>query len=383
MRMGSEACDFFIVGRVFEMLYVMTVGENLDASVELDAYTGARFGAHANFSIRGFVVVQVMRGFVYTCCITTFGEQGVMRPGCTPSEYTILYLQGTDPSHYYVPGEYESGMIKEPMALIPANLGIHVHHRSRIRLSKLYPIEMNVKVKAIGKIHGDQLEMLLWYTLQVDQYAQQVPFAESQFRQGILKSSPSPGPDSRTEEVAQPHISFQSHLSTLGLDNQIEGELYSDYKIINNPRSFFKKGVVFMVPWPEPSGNFVKDQIGPPVLLKIKRFVVIKPKSTFCLCLSIHTYGGQGTTKPGVAAQDHAAVIPEHGQVHYLPQEVELVKKPLSLRVENSSTGPIHRAARINFAKIYTVEYNVKVRKVGRMVADSVWHMDQYFAEMF
>jgi hypothetical protein len=75
-------------------------------------------------------------------------------------------------------------------------------------------------------------------------------------------------------------------------------------------------------------------------------------------------------------------VIPEHGQVQYLPQEVELVKKPLSLRVENNSTGPIHRAARINFAKIYTVEYNVKVRKVGRMMADSIWRLDQYFIEM-
>jgi len=170
------------------------------------------------------LIVYLILGF---SCIKTFGEQGVMRPECTPSEYTILYLQGTDPSHYYAPGEYESGMIKEPMALIPANFGIHVHHRSRIRLSKLYPIEMNVKVKSIGKIHGDQLETLLWYALQVDQYAQRLPFAQSQFRQGILKSSPSPDPNSRTEEIAQPHISFESHLSTLGLDNQIEGELYS------------------------------------------------------------------------------------------------------------------------------------------------------------
>ena len=137
-----------------------------------------------------------------------------------------------------------------------------------------------------------------------------------------------------------------------------------------------------MVPWPEPSGDFVKDQTGLlPVMVKIRRFVVIRPKSTFCLCLPIHTYNGQATTKPGIVAQDHAAVVSEHAKVQYLPRETELVKTPLYIRVENISTGPIDVASRINFAKIYTVEYNVKVRKVGRFVGDSVWRMDQYFAE--
>jgi hypothetical protein len=136
-----------------------------------------------------------------------------------------------------------------------------------------------------------------------------------------------------------------------------------------------------MVPWPEPGGDFVKDRVGPPVVVKIRRFVVIRPKSTFCLCLPIHTYNGQATTKPGVVAQDHAAVVAENDQVQYLPQEAELAKTPIYIKVENTSTGPIDPASRINFAKIYTVEYNVKVRKVGRIVADSVWRMDQYFAE--
>jgi hypothetical protein len=136
-----------------------------------------------------------------------------------------------------------------------------------------------------------------------------------------------------------------------------------------------------MVPWPEPGGDFVKDRVGPPVVVKIRRFVVIRPKSTFCLCLPIHTYNGQATTKPGVVAQDHAAVVADNDEVQYLPQEAELAKTPIYIKVENTSTGPIDPASRINFAKIYTVEYNVKVRKVGRIVADSVWRMDQYFAE--
>jgi hypothetical protein len=155
----------------------------------------------------------------------------------------------------------------------------------------------------------------------------------------------------------------------------------ADYTVINNPRGFFKKGRVFMVPWPESGGRLVKDQSGPPVSLKIRRFVVIRPKATFCLCLPINTYSAQATTKPGVVAQDHAAVVPEGGEVQYHSKEETLSKTPMFITVENASTGPISPMARINFAKIYTVEYNVKVRKVGRIVSDSIWRMDEYFTE--
>jgi hypothetical protein len=155
----------------------------------------------------------------------------------------------------------------------------------------------------------------------------------------------------------------------------------ADYTVINNPRGFFKKGRVFMVPWPESGGRLVKDQSGPLVSMKIRRFVVIRPKATFCLCLPINTYSGQATSKPGVVAQDHVAVVPEGGDVQYHPKEEALTKTPMFIVVEDPSTGPISPMARINFAKVYTVEYNVKVRKVGRIVSDSIWRMDAYFME--
>ena len=136
-----------------------------------------------------------------------------------------------------------------------------------------------------------------------------------------------------------------------------------------------------MVPWPEPGGDFVKDQSGPPVFVKIRRFVVIRPKATFCLCLPISTYQGQATTKPGVTAQDHAAVVLEGGQPQYHPNEAKLEKSPMFIKVENHSTGQIDPMSRINFAKVYTVEYNVKVRNIGRIIPDSIWRMDEYFAE--
>jgi hypothetical protein len=153
-----------------------------------------------------------------------------------------------------------------------------------------------------------------------------------------------------------------------------------DYQVINNPRAFFKKGRVFMVPWPEPGGDFVKEASGPQIILKIRRFVVIRPKATFCLCLPINTYEGQATTKPGVSAQDHAAVVPEGESPRYHANETELQKSAIHIKIENQSTGPVDHMARINFAKVYTVEYNVKVCNVGRIIPDSIWRMDEYFA---
>jgi hypothetical protein len=151
--------------------------------------------------------------------------------------------------------------------------------------------------------------------------------------------------------------------------------------VINNPRGYYKKGKVFMVPWPEPSGDLVKGQTGPPAMVKIRRFVVVRPKATFCLCLPIHTYSGQGTSKPGIAPQDHVAVVPEGGEVCYHENEAKLTKSPVYIKVEDTSTGPVSPMARLNFAKIFTVEYNVKIRPIGRLIPDSIWRMDQYFME--
>ncbi|CAN9175411.1 unnamed protein product [Alternaria alternata] len=165
------------------------------------------------------------------------------------------------------------------------------------------------------------------------------------------------------------------------VDYQLTGDLNSDYTVINNPRAFFKKGKVFMVPWPELSGDLVKGQTGPPVMVKIRRLVVVRPKATFCLCLPIHTYSGQATSKAGIAAQDHAPVVPEGGEAIYHKNEAKLTKSPMYIKVENPSTGSVSPMSRLNFGKVYTVEYNVKVRPIGRLIPDSLWRMEEYFME--
>lgn len=86
-----------------------------------------------------------------------------MKPGCNPAEHAIVYFRGTDPTHCYVPGEYEGGMNKEPIMIDPADPTIMINPYSRIRFGKVYPIEMNVKVKDIGRVSPDHLSKLRQY----------------------------------------------------------------------------------------------------------------------------------------------------------------------------------------------------------------------------
>jgi hypothetical protein len=64
MRTGSEAQAFFVIGRVFAMLYTETASETSTQNAHDDAYTVVRFGGKAHTNIRRFVVVEVKRGFV-------------------------------------------------------------------------------------------------------------------------------------------------------------------------------------------------------------------------------------------------------------------------------------------------------------------------------
>ncbi|CAN9130125.1 unnamed protein product [Alternaria alternata] len=156
--------------------------------------------------------------------------------------------------------------------------------------------------------------------------------------------------------------------------NDSLSQIRYDFDDVTNPRKFFKKDRIFMTPWTEPSGSS-----GTP-FTKAARFVVVRPGSTFSVCLRISTYSGQGTTKPGVIANQYAAVIPQGNQVVLHEKGEDLSKEPIEIKVENPDVD-VNVMSRINFAKPYTIEHNVKVRNIGRVVGDSVKKLERYFAE--
>ncbi len=65
MRTSKECQEFFVIGRVFAMLWSEAAGASTAATFDDYAYSVVRFGTKVYTTIRRFIVVQVRRGFVY------------------------------------------------------------------------------------------------------------------------------------------------------------------------------------------------------------------------------------------------------------------------------------------------------------------------------
>jgi hypothetical protein len=79
-----------------------------------------------------------------------YGNRGVSKPGCNPSEHTIIHLRGTEPS--YISGEYEKDMTESSIVIEPNDANEIISPYFRIWLRKTYDIECNVRVRAIGMV---------------------------------------------------------------------------------------------------------------------------------------------------------------------------------------------------------------------------------------
>jgi hypothetical protein len=87
------------------------------------------------------------------------------------------------------------------------------------------------------------------------------------------------------------------------------------------------------------------------------------------------TYGGLGVRKRGVHADHHAIIYSGKKPVAFKGEK----EKGLAMRsIKITPDNPRHRlddASRLNYAKTYTVEYNVKVWFIGKVSSDSEWQI--------
>jgi hypothetical protein len=83
------------------------------------------------------------------------------------------------------------------------------------------------------------------------------------------------------------------------------------------------------------------------------------------ICLPVLTYGGQGTLKPGCVRKSHAIVYSSKSKPEYLDGERKLRIDPVEVTVGKRTK--ISKASRVNIAKIYTIEHNVKVLGIGKV----------------
>ena len=82
----------------------------------------------------------------------------------------------------------------------------------------------------------------------------------------------------------------------------------------------------------------------------------------------ILTYGHQGALKGGASLDSHAMVyMSEEGDKDPEPRPGEhLTRDPIRV-VPKTHRDKLHADSRINYAKIYTVEHNVKVLFIGEV----------------
>jgi hypothetical protein len=162
--------------------------------------------------------------------------------------------------------------------------------------------------------------------------------------------------------------------------------------------------------WPEMAGSGTADstkitawKYGEGIFVKVKWFVVIKATTGSCTCLwvlapkslmatltnsrPIQTYSGRGVSK-NVVKHHHAIIYTGISEPEPLQDE-----KPASGRergmldsirviptIQSQSLDPM---SRINFKKVYTVEYNVKVCDFGTVDRASLSYLQRQFEQVW
>jgi hypothetical protein len=100
------------------------------------------------------------------------------------------------------------------------------------------------------------------------------------------------------------------------------------------------------------------------------------------ICSAISTYGNQGTMKYGCNASEHSIVYLAGSQPISLPGEWEkgLRKDPIEI-VATDAKEIMEPASRLRFGKIYSIEWNVKVRDIGKVAGKHMSKLVKYFKE--
>ncbi|KAI9770639.1 MAG: hypothetical protein M1839_003088 [Geoglossum umbratile] len=307
--------------------------------------------------------------------------------------------------------------------------GMQNHHAQQIQ----YHQEQRSLFPSEAQVHQGQIE---FNQGQVQRYAQLPPptpqqQAEShrqlaQYHQTLAQNhqriiehyqrqlAPPPAPQPAPQPAPPPtnytHSNEQSMLPPprplyIQATSEIPGErdLDPDYFIQNKPRKFFCIGRVFAVLWTEPTSNpgpgtqYTQVRFNQYVYSDIRRFVVVREGLDSCWCLSvtplflvcptpntpdrvsrpIHSYSKRGLNKPYINRKAHAIIYTDPTQAKLSGEG--LTKKPLQV-IPSSPDNKLAQDSLINFSKIYTVEHNIKVKKIGKIAEDCMHLLEAYHA---
>ncbi|RJE24960.1 hypothetical protein PHISCL_02724 [Aspergillus sclerotialis] len=167
--------------------------------------------------------------------------------------------------------------------------------------------------------------------------------------------------------------------------------LNSQYRIQRHPERYFDVGTVFAILWNEPAGNngtlistprITEGLHGQRIYNSIRRMVVVKKGSQCAWCLPILTYGGKGLAKSGIIPEDHAVIYMRGSEPTTRSNESKTTKEPLEVKPATHDQK-LDKMSRLNFGKVYTVEYNIPVMPVGVLSSRSKPKLINYARQSF
>lgn len=163
----------------------------------------------------------------------------------------------------------------------------------------------------------------------------------------------------------------------------------AEFSVIDKPKRFYTFGRIFKLNWADPPGD------GKPVPRQ-RWFVVVRRRLHHSLCFAITTGGGssfngngsgksRGKSSGGNAghrgrSRDFVVLFPAGFLPPAADEEEGIERDPVGVIIEDAEQC-ISPQARLDCARIYTVEFDVAVVKIGRVDTKDFEKLEEYYQE--
>ena len=163
---------------------------------------------------------------------------------------------------------------------------------------------------------------------------------------------------------------------------------------MDKPKRFFSIGRIFKTVWYEPHGsNMLVRQTdlewgesrspfyGTRPIAKFRWFIVVRKRLNHSLCFSITSYAGPGSAKARRGRAVDFVVLHSSDIEAPSPYDEEgISRKPIGIIIEEEEQY-ISPLARLDCGRLYTVEDDLEVLKIGRVHTGSLEDLEAYYRE--
>lgn len=154
------------------------------------------------------------------------------------------------------------------------------------------------------------------------------------------------------------------------------------------PTGFFVPGRLFALvlhealPGPMLSATALYGKGSPPrpnIVSNIAYLISVKTDVDFCLALRAKSYGNRGVPKQSKTADAHAIIYISDAPKQ-CEGEAKLGKRPIRIQAAEGG-GQLPPTMRLDFGRVYTVEFTSPAMEVGEVAQDSRGWLDYYWRE--